>query len=130
MGKKITMQTPIIFNLAKAGDRRKFEALRKRKAIKHLVDDYPEQLAELFAINHPTWVYAPDFTQKVKAHLAELKKAQKLEHPGRWVYYPWLYAAVHVLTDKDFQRVRMARNRNLISEKEQQKFYNSTIGIG
>jgi hypothetical protein len=37
---------------------------------------------------------------------------------------------VHVLDEESFQKVRTARNKNLITEDEQEKFYNSTIGIG
>jgi hypothetical protein len=35
-----------------------------------------------------------------------------------------------VLPEADFQLVRTARNRNLITKEEQEKFYNATIGIG
>ena len=37
---------------------------------------------------------------------------------------------MHVLEDNDFQLVRTARNKNLISPEEQEKFYEATIGIG
>src|SRR5258708_9015345 len=49
---------------------------------------------------------------------------------GNWVYYPWLATLVHLIEDVDFQRVRTARNRNLINEEEQKKFYNSVVGVG
>jgi hypothetical protein len=52
-----------------------------------------------------------------------------LEEHGRWAYYPWLGALVHVLPEADFELVRTARNQNLITRDEQKKFYNATIGI-
>ncbi|MEK7616336.1 MAG: ThiF family adenylyltransferase [Patescibacteria group bacterium] len=84
-----------------------------------VVDDYKEQLRELFFVQNPTLTFQPE------------KAPKKLPDPGgRWVYYPWLNTIVHILPEQEFFLVRTARNRNLITAEEQEKFYNSTIGIG
>jgi len=141
MGKKIAKvlesrarhiagSTPTIFDLKKAGDRRKIEHLLASRGIQHVVDDFKEQLHELFSVENPTRVYTPNFQNEFEAYLKNLVKKTPLAEYGRWAYFPWISTLSHILEDKDFQRVRTARNRNLINEKEQEKFYNAIIGIG
>ena len=48
---------------------------------------------------------------------------------GQWVYLPWRHTLLHILDDAGFHQVRTGRNRNLITKEEQEKYYNSTIGI-
>lgn len=126
---KPVVSFPYIFDLSKQAHITQVSKLLKTK-IENVVDDYEEQVKELFAINNPTKVYAPDFATKFSQHFTALKKKAPLYLQGRWIYYPWLASLVHVLTDLDFQRVRTARNRNLISPEEQKKFYNAVVGIG
>lgn len=118
---------PIIFDLNNERDKEKISQLIASSDISHVSDDIEEQLKELFQIDNPTLVYTPDF----KAKLQEWRdKIIDTSFYGKWVYYPWISTLVHVLDDASFQRVRTARNRNLITEDEQKRYYNSTIGIG
>lgn len=127
---KEVISKPTIFNLATAGDQETVQKLFEGGNIQTVSDDYEEQLRELFAINNPSQVYQPDFAAKMATHFEELKATMPLSEQGKWVYYPWLSTLVHVLEDNDFQKVRTARNKNLINEEEQKKFYNAVIGIG
>ena len=52
-----------------------------------------------------------------------------LAEPCRWVYYPWRRAVVCVLGPRAFRRVRLDRNRNLITIEEQQRLGALRIGI-
>ena len=121
---------PQIFDLSKTEDQDRVKKLFDDGALQQIGDDYEEQLRELFAINNPSIVYAPGFKEKTEAHLDGLKKEAPLWQQGRWVFYPWLSSLVHVLQDADFQKVRSARNKNLINADEQKKFYDAVIGIG
>lgn len=121
---------PIIFSFADEQQKEKVMTLLKSGAIQHVTDDYEEQVLELFAINNPTLVYTPAFKTATGAHLATLVKQKPLWQQGNWVYFPWISTLTHILAENEFQRVRTARNRNLITETEQSKFYNATIGIG
>jgi hypothetical protein len=121
--------TPTIFNLKLSKDRAAVKKVMASHKIQHISDDYREQLNELFAVKNPSIVYTPDFKSKFEAYHSSLAKEPLSEH-GCWVYYPWLATLVHVLPEADFQLVRTARNRNLITKEEQEKFYNATIGIG
>ncbi len=118
---------PEIFDLSQPSHQEKIKMLLESIKINTVVDDYKEQQKELFAINNPTKVYTPDFSKEFERYFESL--GSTMEH-GAWVYFPWLSTLTHLLVDEDFQKVRTARNRNLISPEEQNKFYNSVIGIG
>ena len=103
--------------------------LIKDKSVQYIIDDYEEQVREYFAICNPSHIFFPSFEKEFRLYLKKLNDTQPLWQQGVWVYYPWMATLVHILEDQAFQKVRMARNRNLITEEEQKKFYNSIIGI-
>lgn len=127
---KETVWTPVFFDLAKTADQTRLNKLLVSGDIRQVRDDYREQLHELFAINNPTIVYTPNFEKEFESYFKKLVDRTPLAQQGKWVLFPWLHTVVHILDDNDFQKVRTARNRNLISTEEQEKFYNSVIGIG
>ncbi len=118
---------PIFYRLQRRQDAAALRKLLKSRQVLGVSDDYSEQLKELYAINHPTEVYQPDFQQRFQKFLASLGP---LADQGVWVYFPWNGNLVHILPERDFFKVRTARNRYLINEKEQQKYYDAVIGIG
>jgi hypothetical protein len=121
---------PLIFDLGKPADAERLNELLAQGAVRRVSDDYREQLLELFGVNHPPLVYAPDFKEKFEEYFVGLQKETELRQRGSWVFYPWSSTLVHVLPEADFQAVRTARNKNLINKDEQEKFYNATVGIG
>jgi hypothetical protein len=121
---------PLIFDLGKPADAERLNGLIAEGAVRRVSDDYREQLLELYGVNNPPLVYAPDFKEKFEAHFAALQKETELRQRGSWVFYPWRSTLVHVLPEADFLAVRTARNKNLINKDEQEKFYNATVGIG
>ena len=120
---------PIIFDLNLPADQQKVESLFKAGNVKSVIDDFAEQLKELYAIQNPTLVYTKDFKNSFKDCLEKLSQKAPLWKQGKWVYYPWLYNIVHILDRENFQVVRTARNRYLIDPVEQKKFFEATIGI-
>lgn len=120
---------PVIFDLAQSADRARFEALMDEGAIKHISDEYEEQQRELFGIRNPSRVYAPGFEESFQEHYRALATDKPLFQHGRWAYFPWRYLAAHILPEEEYHLVRTARNQNLITQEEQKKFYNATIGI-
>ncbi len=109
-------------------DSAELSALIDSGALLRVSDDYEEASRELFAIQNPTLVYAPGFEDAFQKHYTILT-SNVPEILGRWVYFPWNGTLCHILAEADYFRVRTARNRNLITEVEQERFYNSTIGI-
>lgn len=126
--KNISSSKPEILDLKNKSDEEKISNLISENKIQHVVDDYLEQLHELFAVKNPSKVFAPTFKDELSAFIVSL--GNNLSAHGKWVYFPWISTIVHILEDSDFQLVRTARNKNLINAEEQEKFYNATIGIG
>ncbi len=121
---------PIFFNLSKKEDENAIADLISSGKIQYVSDDYEEQCRELFAFNNPSVVFSPNFDEAFKSHFADLQKSTPLYQQGNWVYFPWLSKLSHILLEPDFFTVRTSRNKNLITKEEQEKFYNSTVGIG
>lgn len=121
---------PEFFNLGKESDESRLATLLNKGAVRHVSDDYEEQQRELYAIENPTLVYTPMFEELFRAHYASLQENAPIQAHGLWVYFPWRSLVAHVLPEESYRKVRTARNRNLITEEEQQKFYDTTIGIG
>lgn len=117
---------PVFFNLAKIEDTESFSKLFDSGKIIRVSDDYEEQLRELFSIENPDKIFQPDFQELFQVYL---KNITSLFDHGKWVYYPWNGTVVHILDEEAFQKVRTARNKYLITEEEQKKFYNAVIGF-
>ncbi len=126
---KLPASRPVIFDLAEVSDVRKIQALLESGAVAYIRNEYKYQLRELFAIDNPPLVFSHGFNDAFEKHYEELSKERAEWQRGRWVYFPWNATLVHILEDVEFQRVRTARNRTLISTEEQKKFYDSTIAI-
>lgn len=94
-----------------------------------IIDQYLIQLEEVFLLRNPQYRFNKDykvaFDDFAKKHIGK----KKLDQAGTWFYYPWLNSVIHCLSDEMHQEVRTGRNQLLISKKEQEKFYNSVIGI-
>ncbi|TSC82105.1 MAG: dinucleotide-utilizing protein [Parcubacteria group bacterium Gr01-1014_20] len=127
--KNISDSKPLFLNLSDKKDVVALSGLIDQGVISQVVDDYKEQQLELFQIANPSLVYQPSFKSQFDQYSLSLGNPSLLWQHGRWVYFPWLSTLVHILEEDDFQKVRTARNRNLITEEEQSKFYNSTIGV-
>lgn len=52
-----------------------------------------------------------------------------VEEQGVWVYYPWKKTLVHLLDRDEFVFLRTNRNRNKITEEEQQILSKKAVGI-
>lgn len=122
--------TPHFFKLGNEEDSDMLKKLFNDNKIIRVVDDYYEELHELFSVENPSMVYTPDFKDKFIAYFKNLQKDISLEKQGVWVYFPWSGVLSHILEENDFWKVRTARNKNLINAEEQNKFYNAKIGIG
>lgn len=121
--------TPIIFDLSQKEDRAALEKLFSSGKVLQKSDDYEEQQRELFGVRNPSLVYTPDFEASFQKYYKELSGGGSIEEHGRWVYYPWRGLVAHILPEEEYQTVHTARNRNLVTQEEQQKFYQSVIGI-
>ena len=122
--------TPYIFDLNNPSDKERVNLLFSEGKIKRISDDYQEQHLELFGVKNPTLVYSPDFKNRFEEYYQNLQKENSILQQGKWVYFPWNFTLAHILPEADYYSVRTARNKNLINKEEQDRFYNSTVGIG
>lgn len=120
---------PIFFSLARSDERHSLALLLQKEEIIHVIDDYKEQLTELFAINNPSLVYTDEYSSKLTEYLKSSELSPEWIEQGIWVYFPWRSSLCHILEKKDFLRVRTARNKLLITEEEQKNFSEATVGI-
>jgi hypothetical protein len=105
------------------------EEFRKSNEIIATIDTYEEQLEDLFLIRNPQYKFNKDYQADFKSFLKEHLDGKDLAEVGTWVYFPWNKMLVHYLSDDMHQEVRTARNKNIITRKEQERFYSYRIGL-
>lgn len=126
---KIKPSQPKIFSYRNPTHKKQVGKLLLAKKINSVINDYKKQLKELFAIENPSLYFSQDFSSKFEQYYKKLTESYSEEELGNWVYFPWNSTLIHILPNKEFQKVRTARNRNLTTEKEQEAFYSATVGI-
>jgi len=116
-------QAPVIIP---ANNQSKLVALKKSRNRLAVMDEYSNQLEELFAIRYPK---SEGNLKKLEKFVSKLFGNKQIEKTGNWVYFPWNNNLVHVLDDLLFQELRMSRNFPLIKKTEQRKFYDLNVGV-
>ncbi|EHB55776.1 UBA/THIF-type NAD/FAD binding protein [Mycolicibacterium rhodesiae JS60] len=56
-------------------------------------------------------------------------ETELLNEPTRWAHYPWRHAVIAVPGPRAFHRLRLDRNRNMITLDEQQRLAGLSIGV-
>lgn len=84
----------------------------------------PSAFGELFFIENPTVRKDDPNLKKLKEDFISQKSAE-----GVWMYYPWHNTAVYMPKEETYFQLRTARNRYLITEEEQKKYRDVTVGI-
>lgn len=118
-------EKPVKFNSAEES----FDEFKKRLAIVSIVDTYKEQLEDLFLIRNPKYKFNKNYQADFENFLAEHLAGESMDEKGDWFYFPWNKTLVHYLEDGWHQEVRTARNKNLITAEEQEKFYDFKVGV-
>ena len=123
-----TLETkPIILDPSQKAVSKRLERLIHDSIV---VEEYEEQLKELFTVRHPASKFNPTSVKlEITQFLQSRAKKRPLSKEGRWIYYPWSKCLVHLLAPNEYFELRTARNRNLITEKEQKKFKKYKIGV-
>ncbi len=95
-----------------------------------VVDHMDEFLRELFAIRHPETIKT-GISDAAVSHFSQTiaGDARVREQFGMWVFFPWNNTLVHVLPESLHTELRTSRNRNLVTGQEQQRYYESSVGV-
>jgi len=89
-----------------------------------LIEAFESSLRELFFIRNP----------HLKKHTPESEESLKIFlnthgiHPI-WIFYPWLNTLIRTVPEDIYFELRTARNRNIITQEEQEKYRNAAVGI-
>ncbi|MEK7547092.1 MAG: ThiF family adenylyltransferase [Patescibacteria group bacterium] len=110
-------------------EKENLESFKSRFVIDEVIDSYAGQLEELFLIRNPKYRFDKNYKEEFEKFLKEHLAGKEMKDAGSWFYFPWNKFLVHYLSDEMHQELRTARNRNLITKAEQEKFYNFIIGV-
>lgn len=128
MDKKITLDSPIILHEGK-NTLEDLKNLQKEYKIWQIIDIYQDQLKELFEINNPALKNDPSYQNKCETFIRNKLNKGENRLNGCWVYFPWNGNLIHMVNEDDYLKLRTNRNKNLITDEEQLKLYESCIGI-
>lgn len=89
-----------------------------------VIEAFSSSLKELFFINYPHFKKGMPEAEKP---LSDFLGNHGI--PDIWIYFPWSDIAVHSVDEDLYLKLRTARNRNIITDEEQQKYRNMKVGI-
>jgi len=116
------MNEPVILH---EGSYTEADVEKLRKDAQKVADIYETQLAELFEIDNPTLIFEESFKEQEKEFVEKNKEHLK----GDWIFLPWSKTLIHSVKEEDFHRLRTNRNKHIISDEEQEKINNFSVGI-
>ncbi|HEY4523574.1 MAG TPA: ThiF family adenylyltransferase [Candidatus Paceibacterota bacterium] len=116
---------PVFFDPAKES----LEDFKTRVHPEKTIDAYATELKELFLIRNPRFRFDPNYQDELATFLNEHFFGKSPTETGSWVFFPWNATLVHYLPKEMHEELRTARNKNLITKDEQEKFYNAKIGV-
>lgn len=94
-----------------------------------IFDPYDDLLEELFLIRNPKYKFIPEYVKELQKFTEGFTTKSSLVESGSWVYFPWLNSAIHYLPEREHLEIHTARNKNLITQEEQEKFYTFKVGV-
>lgn len=121
------MDKPIIL---KEGNYSKTDisSLREGQKVFAEIDIYENQLNEMFEIETPHLLSDQSLESLQKKNI-ENTLGNDPEIRGNWVYFPWSGKLLHIVVEGHYYKLRTNRNKNLITEDEQNKLSSFTVGI-
>jgi len=129
MGPKMNkrMRKPVILREGKY-QKNDVEKLKTSKKTIHILDIYDLQLGEYFQITHPYLFNSPEYDKAQDIYVRSIKE-KSFNKQGNWIYFPWNGLLIHTVKEEQYLKLRTNRNKNLITQAEQQVLHNSCIGI-
>jgi len=105
------------------------EQLRTSHNIWREIDIYTEQCKELFEIQNPTLLGTDNFEEKQEEFLKKRLEVDKGNFVGNWIYFPWNGHFVHTLEEDELFVLTTNRNKNLVTNEEQNKLREASVAI-
>jgi len=117
---------PIIFYKSSKEDVLKIQNLKDNAEILFEIDVYDRQLKDLFISRFPS---LETNEEQFLDFIGSINSEKPMEEMGAWVFYPWRKTIVHLLDREEFVEVRTNRNKQKISQQEQEILSTKTVGI-
>ncbi len=105
------------------------ESFKKENSGITILDKFEDQIEELFFIRNPRFRFEKGHDSELSTFRNAQKGDKEWEELGSWIYFPWKKQLVHYLSEDTYLELRTARNKNLISNDEQDKLYKAKIGV-
>jgi molybdopterin/thiamine biosynthesis adenylyltransferase len=118
--KKIIFK-PEIFKIVNKSEYDLFSIFKNEHKDVIYIDTLDEQKHELMLVRDPSIISHDVINSN--------QKISTKEDEGVWVYFSWKNTAVRILPKEEYEELRLSRNKNLITEKEQKVLSNSCIAI-
>ncbi|MDH5730794.1 MAG: Rv1355c family protein, partial [Gammaproteobacteria bacterium] len=119
---------PELMDASLAKTWKRIKELIEHDKIWRITDTIHAQIRDYVCATHPQ--NSSDYDRTPIQHLlAQLDWMQTVDEFGTWVYYPWSGNLVHTLPAEEFNRLRLDRNRPKLTQEEQDKLKQLTIGI-
>lgn len=96
------------------------------------IDDEDHSDSTLDQLRRDPRITVIDECRQQRAALHTLVPAvdrELIDEPARWAYYPWRRSLIRILGPESFSRLRLDRNRNLITADEQRRLSSLKIGV-
>ncbi len=101
--------------------------INRQKCKPVFVDAFSRQIKELFLVENPKFSIED---KKEVYRSREFKDfSKKKEKDFVLIYFPWNNHLVKCVKENDYFKLKTNRNRDLITEKEQKKLANFTVGV-
>jgi molybdopterin/thiamine biosynthesis adenylyltransferase len=110
-------------------DRKELRKLIKRLPKDRVIDQLESQIEELYYIRHPAVPSGSATRSELSGFTIKQLKIQEFASFGVYVYFPWNGYLVRFLPEALHLEILTSRNRNLITQEEQKKYYRGTVGI-
>ncbi|MEM7119487.1 MAG: ThiF family adenylyltransferase, partial [Chloroflexota bacterium] len=122
------MWQPAVFDYANKQAATEMDNLIESGVIRCVYDSLDDQLRELVTTRQPQ--RKKDLTEaEIERDMAQILNGTSHHTYGRWVFYPWSQALVHVLPPAEFRELRLNRNHYKITPEEQARLAEKTVGI-
>jgi len=123
---KETIYSATIFDLKIPKNYIELKNLVNSNTYLEISDEIESQLEELIKLRTPSKKYN---SNEFSIEIEKILNGTPIKEYGNWVHYPWINKLVHVLGEKEFIEVRTNRNKNKITQLEQDKLKTKKIGI-
>lgn len=117
-------EEPTRFDMTSTADRREVARRFANGTITHAVDRLELIADDLFEVQHPDRTADSDMRQEFVQGVTDQGPTY-----GEWFAFPWKRTLERYPAQSEHQALRTFRNKNLVTEAEQQKLLNATVGV-